>query len=77
MVSWYCVVASYVVIYVLFFSLMFQYNAKEASVKLVYEAQPRPRPIAAIASKSITKVACGNNHSGLFLPHLKLFSSCV
>ncbi|XP_024361801.1 uncharacterized protein [Physcomitrium patens] len=40
-----------------------EYNAKEASVKLVYEAQPRPRPIAAIASKSITKVACGNNHS--------------
>lgn len=44
----------------------FQYNAKESSVKLVHEAQPRPRAIAAIASKNITKVACGNNHTGLF-----------
>ncbi|KAG0624075.1 hypothetical protein M758_3G222100 [Ceratodon purpureus] len=39
-----------------------EYNSKEGSVKLVHEAQPRPRAIAAIASKNITKVACGNNH---------------
>jgi hypothetical protein len=48
------------------FSLFFQYNSKEGSVKLVHEAQPRPRAISAIASKNITKVACGNNHCGLF-----------
>lgn len=44
-----------------------QYNAKDSSVKLLYEAQPRPRAIAAIAAKNITKVACGHNHTGLFL----------
>ncbi|KAJ7524762.1 hypothetical protein O6H91_17G019900 [Diphasiastrum complanatum] len=40
-----------------------EYNAKESSVRLVYEAQPRPRAIAAFTGKTVTKVACGNNHS--------------
>ncbi|KAL3683383.1 hypothetical protein R1sor_001405 [Riccia sorocarpa] len=40
-----------------------EYNAKEASVRLVYEPQPRPRAIAALADKNITKAACGNNHT--------------
>lgn len=41
-----------------------EYNAKDSSVKLLYEAQPRPRAIAAIAAKNITKVASGHNHTG-------------
>lgn len=40
-----------------------EYNSKEGSVKLVYEPQPRPRPIAKLAKMTITKVACGNNHT--------------
>lgn len=40
-----------------------EYNAKEGTVKLAYEAQPRPRTIAALSAKTITKVACGNNHT--------------
>ncbi|XP_058091066.1 uncharacterized protein LOC131237364 [Magnolia sinica] len=40
-----------------------QYNLKEGSVKLAYEAQPRPRAIASLSSKTIIKVACGVNHT--------------
>jgi hypothetical protein len=47
-----------------------EYNSKEGSVRLVYEAQPRPRAISSLATKTVIKVACGNNHSGLFWPSL-------
>lgn len=40
-----------------------EYNLKDSSVKLVYEAQPRPRSIAAFANKTVVKVACGTNHT--------------
>eukprot|EP00897_Mesotaenium_endlicherianum_P001866 jgi/Mesen1/1707/ME000138S00570 len=40
-----------------------EYNAKEGAVKLVYEPQPVPRAIAAIASKPVNRIACGHNHS--------------
>ncbi|KAJ8647933.1 hypothetical protein MRB53_000956 [Persea americana] len=40
-----------------------EYNLKDASVKLAYEPQPRPRAIASLASKTIVKVACGTNHT--------------
>ncbi|GLJ24311.1 hypothetical protein SUGI_0463850 [Cryptomeria japonica] len=40
-----------------------EYNAKESAVKLAYEAQPRPRAIASLSAKTITKVACGSNHT--------------
>ncbi|CAM6093379.1 unnamed protein product [Calypogeia fissa] len=40
-----------------------EYNSKEGSVKLVYEPQPRPRHIAKLAKSTVTKVACGNNHT--------------
>ncbi|KAJ6821811.1 putative protein RCC2 isoform X1 [Iris pallida] len=40
-----------------------EYNAKDSSVKLVYEAQPRPRAIATFSEKQIVKVACGANHT--------------
>lgn len=40
-----------------------EYNAKESTVKLAYEAQPRPRTIASLSGKTITKAACGNNHT--------------
>ncbi|PKA48785.1 Ultraviolet-B receptor UVR8 [Apostasia shenzhenica] len=40
-----------------------EYNTKDSSVKLAYEAQPRPRAIAAFSDKTITKVACGANHT--------------
>ncbi|CAK9871870.1 unnamed protein product [Sphagnum jensenii] len=40
-----------------------EYNSKEGSVRLVYEAQPRPRAISSLATKTVIKVACGNNHS--------------
>lgn len=46
------------------FWIKLQYNLKEASVKLAYEPQSRPRAIAALASKTIVKVACGTNHTG-------------
>lgn len=41
-----------------------QYNTKDSSVRLAYEAQPRPRPIAAFSGETIVKVACGTNHTG-------------
>lgn len=40
-----------------------EYNTKESSVKLAYEPQPRPRAIASLSGKTITKVACGTNHT--------------
>ncbi|CAJ1973235.1 unnamed protein product [Sphenostylis stenocarpa] len=40
-----------------------EYNSKDSSVKLVYEPQPRPRAIAALAGETIVKVACGTNHT--------------
>uniref|UniRef100_A0A5B6ZEZ2 Protein RCC2 n=1 Tax=Davidia involucrata TaxID=16924 RepID=A0A5B6ZEZ2_DAVIN len=40
-----------------------EYNTKESSVKLAYEAQPRPRAIASLAGDTIVKVACGTNHT--------------
>nr|XP_004238336.1 protein RCC2 [Solanum lycopersicum] len=40
-----------------------EYNTKDSSVRLAYEAQPRPRPIAAFSGETIVKVACGTNHT--------------
>ncbi|XP_039124804.1 protein RCC2 [Dioscorea cayenensis subsp. rotundata] len=40
-----------------------EYNVKDGSVKLAYEAQPRPRAIAAFFEKIVVKVACGTNHT--------------
>ncbi|KAJ1273314.1 hypothetical protein BS78_06G270700 [Paspalum vaginatum] len=40
-----------------------EYNAKDSSVKLTYDPQPRPRAIAAFSGKTVTKVACGTNHT--------------
>ncbi|XP_020576302.1 protein RCC2 isoform X2 [Phalaenopsis equestris] len=40
-----------------------EYNTKESSVKLAYEPQSRPRAIASLSGKTITKVACGTNHT--------------
>ncbi|KAL5706558.1 hypothetical protein ACHQM5_024709 [Ranunculus cassubicifolius] len=40
-----------------------EYNTRDSSVKLAYEAQPRPKAIASLAEKSIVKVACGTNHT--------------
>lgn len=40
-----------------------EYNTKESSVKLAYEAQPRPKAIASFSGETIVKVACGNNHT--------------
>ncbi|KAJ1401348.1 Regulator of chromosome condensation, RCC1 [Sesbania bispinosa] len=40
-----------------------EYNSKDGSVRLVYEAQPRPRAIATLAGETIVKVACGTNHT--------------
>jgi hypothetical protein len=45
--------------------MLFQYNAKDSSVKLTYDPQPRPRAIAALSGKTVVKVACGTNHTGL------------
>jgi hypothetical protein len=46
--------------------MLFQYNAKDSSVKLQYDPQPRPRAIAVLSGKTMVKVACGNNHTGFF-----------
>ncbi|KAI4366330.1 hypothetical protein MLD38_022217 [Melastoma candidum] len=40
-----------------------EYNTKDSSVKLAYEAQPRPKAIASLSGNSIVKVACGANHT--------------
>ncbi|XP_056177272.1 uncharacterized protein LOC115693121 isoform X3 [Syzygium oleosum] len=40
-----------------------EYNTKDSSVKLAYEAQPRPKAIVALAGEKIVKVACGTNHT--------------
>nr|GEW43255.1 protein RCC2 homolog [Tanacetum cinerariifolium] len=40
-----------------------EYNAKESSVRLAYEAQPRPTAIASLSDETILKVACGSNHT--------------
>ncbi|KAB5568165.1 hypothetical protein DKX38_001958 [Salix brachista] len=40
-----------------------EYNTKDSSVRLAYEAQPRPRAIAALSRETIVKVACGTNHT--------------
>ncbi|OMO75307.1 Regulator of chromosome condensation, RCC1 [Corchorus olitorius] len=40
-----------------------EYNTKDSSVRLAYEAQPRPRPIATLSGETIVKVACGTNHT--------------
>ncbi|XVE94599.1 hypothetical protein REPUB_Repub02eG0022400 [Reevesia pubescens] len=40
-----------------------EYNSKDSSVKLVYEAQSRPKAIATLAGETIVKVACGTNHT--------------
>ncbi|KAL2346262.1 hypothetical protein Fmac_000262 [Flemingia macrophylla] len=40
-----------------------EYNSKDSSVRLVYEPQPRPRAITALAGETIVKVACGTNHT--------------
>ncbi|KAF5181922.1 Regulator of chromosome condensation [Thalictrum thalictroides] len=40
-----------------------EYNTKDSSVRLAYEAQPRPKAIASFAEQTIVKVACGANHT--------------
>ncbi|KAF5809263.1 putative chromatin remodeling & transcriptional activation HMG family [Helianthus annuus] len=40
-----------------------EYNTKDSSVKLAYEAQPRPTAIASFADETIVNVACGSNHT--------------
>ncbi|CAN8304696.1 unnamed protein product [Cochlearia groenlandica] len=40
-----------------------EFNMKDSSVKLAYEAQPRPKAIASLAGETIVKVACGTNHT--------------
>ena len=34
-----------------------------ASVKIMYEPQPTPRKISALAEKTIRAIACGHNHT--------------
>lgn len=40
-----------------------EYNTKDSSVRLAYEAQPHPKAIASLAGETIVKVACGTNHT--------------
>ncbi|CAA3026843.1 Hypothetical predicted protein [Olea europaea subsp. europaea] len=40
-----------------------EYNTKDSSVRLAYEAQPRPKAIASLSGETIVKVACGTNHT--------------
>lgn len=40
-----------------------EYNTKDSSVRLAYEAQPRPKAISSLAGETIVKVACGSNHT--------------
>ncbi|KAM7517240.1 hypothetical protein LguiA_006823 [Lonicera macranthoides] len=40
-----------------------EYNTKDSSVRLAYEAQPRPKAVASLSGETIVKVACGTNHT--------------
>lgn len=40
-----------------------EYNAKDSSVKLMYAPEPKPKLIKDLAEVTITKVACGHNHT--------------
>ncbi|CAI9763776.1 unnamed protein product [Fraxinus pennsylvanica] len=40
-----------------------EYNTKDSSVRLAYEAQPNPQTIISLAGETIVKVACGTNHT--------------
>jgi alpha-tubulin suppressor-like RCC1 family protein len=40
-----------------------EYNVSDSSVKMVFEAQPTPALIVTLAEKSVTRLACGHNHS--------------
>ncbi|CAI9281605.1 unnamed protein product [Lactuca saligna] len=40
-----------------------EYNMKESSVKLAYEAQPVPKAITSLSEETIIKIACGSNHT--------------
>lgn len=47
-----------------------QYNTKDSSVKLAYEAQPRPRAVASLSGETIVNAACGTNHTGFQTFHI-------
>ena len=40
-----------------------QYNAADSSVKMVFDPQPTPKMIKCLAEKTVTRVACGHNHT--------------
>ena len=40
-----------------------EYNKADSSVKLAYEPQPTPRPIAALSGQKVIRVASGHNHT--------------
>mmetsp|Transcript_4294 Transcript_4294/g.9316 ORF Transcript_4294/g.9316 Transcript_4294/m.9316 type:complete len:473 (+) Transcript_4294:148-1566(+) len=41
-----------------------QHNTKDSSIAMAYEPQPTPKLVAgALAGKSVTRIACGQNHS--------------
>lgn len=40
-----------------------EYNAKDSSVKIMYQAQPTPELIKGLAEKKIRVIACGHNHT--------------
>ncbi|CAA3033743.1 Hypothetical predicted protein [Olea europaea subsp. europaea] len=40
-----------------------EYNTKDSSVRLAYEAQPNPQTIASVAEETIVKIDCGTNHT--------------
>eukprot|EP00887_Chlorella_sp_A99_P000240 scaffold13.g240.t1 len=39
------------------------YNKADSSVKMVFEPNPVPRIVGALAEKTVTRVACGQNHT--------------
>jgi hypothetical protein len=57
--------------------VLLQYNSKDSSVKLVYEAQPCPRAIASLAGETIVKVACGTNHTGGYYFEILIIRPCI
>ncbi|KAI8548913.1 hypothetical protein RHMOL_Rhmol07G0310700 [Rhododendron molle] len=40
-----------------------EYNTRNSSVLLAYEAQPCPKAVVSLAGETIVKVACGTNHT--------------
>lgn len=72
-----CMTAFVLIVWMMVLFVFSQYNTKDSSVRLAYEAQPRPRAIASLVGETIVKVACGTNHTGCNISLIHLFCRII